>query len=95
MAVRTLRIVRSADDPAPPPPDRLLTVEQVAERLAVSRSTAYEMARRRAIPTVRIPGSNLVRVSERQLEQWIGRGGAPVGAVRARDPGPTDAGEDV
>lgn len=70
---RTLRIVRSADDPAPPPPDRLLPMAEVAARLAVSRSTAYDLARRNVIPVVRFPGSTLVRVSERALEAFIAR----------------------
>lgn len=68
---RTLRIVRDESDPAPAPPDRLLTMEVVAERLAVSRSTAYYMARRNVFPVVRFAGSNLVRVSERALERFI------------------------
>jgi len=51
---------------------RLLTVEQLAERLQVGRTTAYELANR-------IPGrvylGRLIRIPEAALESWLERGG--------------------
>lgn len=57
-----------------PAPDavKLLTVEQVAERLACSPSKVYRMARTGLMPSVKVGGS--VRVSSLELAEWIGRG---------------------
>lgn len=49
--------------------DRLLTAEEVANVLGVSRSKAYMMMRLKEIPTVTI-GKN-VRVIKRDLEMFI------------------------
>jgi excisionase family DNA binding protein len=49
--------------------DRLLTAEEVANVLGVSRSKAYTMMRLKEIPTVTI-GKN-VRVCKRDLEMFI------------------------
>jgi len=49
--------------------ERLLTAEEVANVLGVSRSKAYTMMRLKEIPTVTI-GKN-VRVCKRDLEMFI------------------------
>jgi excisionase family DNA binding protein len=49
--------------------DRLLTAEEVANVLGVSRSKAYTMMRLKEIPTVTI-GKN-VRVCKHDLEMFI------------------------
>ena len=70
------------------PPSRLLTVEQLAERLLVGRTTAYELAGR-------IPGrvylGRLIRIPEHALEGWLERGGdrpAMSSATRPASPAP-------
>lgn len=49
--------------------ERLLTAEEVANILGVSRSKAYHMMQLREIPTI-IIGKN-VRVSKEDLEEFI------------------------
>lgn len=48
---------------------QLLRIPEVAKRLGVSRSFAYELAERRAIPVVIL--NTAVRVPADALEQWI------------------------
>ncbi len=55
-----------------PVEDRLLTVPQVAARLSVPKGYAYELARRREIPTVRV-GAKYIRVSLAALRDWEAR----------------------
>lgn len=73
-AARTLRIVRTAQDPAPEPPDRLLTAGHVAERLSVCESTVYRMAIEGTLPAVRI--GRLVRFSDSAVSAFIKRAGS-------------------
>jgi excisionase family DNA binding protein len=70
---RTVRLVRDQTDLAPTGPDVLLTIQEVAARLKIGRETAYGLARRGAIPTIRFPGSRFVRVPARAHEEWIRR----------------------
>ena len=49
--------------------ENLLTVPQVAKRLAIPACRAYELARQGRLPVVRI--GKYVRVDPRQLEAWI------------------------
>lgn len=49
----------------------LLKGNDVAQRLNISRSKAYQLMRRGDIPTVRIDGS--VRVRESDLDEYIQR----------------------
>jgi excisionase family DNA binding protein len=61
--------------PTPTPPeeaDRLLTIPEVAGRLGVPTPYAYELARRGALPTVRV-GPKYVRVSAAALADWTTR----------------------
>ena len=48
---------------------RLLKISEVAARLGVSRSFAYELAASRAIPTIVL--GHAIRVPEAELEQWL------------------------
>ncbi|MBK7858417.1 MAG: helix-turn-helix domain-containing protein [Archangiaceae bacterium] len=54
---------------APPP---LLTVRQVAERLAVSTATVYALVGRGELEHARV--SNAIRVSPEALERYLTRG---------------------
>lgn len=49
----------------------LLTVPEAARRLHIGRSTAWELAARRELPTVRIGRS--VRVPAAALRDWVER----------------------
>ncbi len=49
---------------------RLLDAREVARRLSVCRSTAYNLMMSGQLPTVRI-GRKLVRVSSVALDKWI------------------------
>ena len=49
---------------------RYLTLQEVAARLGVSKSTAYEWAHRPDFPVSRITRRNY-RVPEDALEQWL------------------------
>jgi excisionase family DNA binding protein len=53
---------------------KLLTAKEVSEVLQVTPARVYELARGRAIPTVRI-GERQVRFDENALREWIARGG--------------------
>ena len=54
----------------------LLTADQVAQILQLSKARVYEDARRGIIPSVRI--GRLVRFSEEALDAWIAEGGTPL-----------------
>jgi excisionase family DNA binding protein len=56
---------------------KLLTAREVSQVLQVTPARVYELARVRAIPTVRI-GERQVRFDENALREWIARGGALV-----------------
>lgn len=49
--------------------ERLLRVADVAERLGISRTTAYEMCMTGELPRVKV--RTAVRVPERALADWI------------------------
>lgn len=51
-------------------PERLLAAEEVAELLGVPRSFVYALARRHAIPAVRV-GDRYVRFRATAVNQWI------------------------
>jgi PTS system nitrogen regulatory IIA component len=50
-------------------PEPLLTVDEAARFLRISRAKAYEMAQRGELPTVRMGRS--VRVRRDRLEAWL------------------------
>jgi excisionase family DNA binding protein len=53
----------------PPPTELLVTVEEAARRLALSRTTLYQQIRRGVIPSVRIGHSRRIPVID--LERYI------------------------
>ena len=53
----------------PPPPELLVTVEEAARRLALSRTTLYQQIRRGVIPSVRIGHSRRIPVID--LERFV------------------------
>jgi len=75
-ALAWMQIVGSPLDPADgPEPDRLLTLPEVAERLAIPTGHAYELARRDVLPVVRF--GKYVRVSQASLIRWMGQQTTP------------------
>ena len=56
-------------------PDRLLTIPQVAELLAIPTGHAYDLARRDVLPVVRF--GKYVRVPQVSLTRWIGQQTTP------------------
>ena len=65
-------INKKPQDPAPPSlsADRLLRVQQVAERLTVSMSTVYGLIDSGALPCVRV-SERCVRVLESEVEKYF------------------------
>ncbi len=65
--------------------DRLLTVDQVAERLGVSRSHVYRQATH--WPFTRKLSAKALRFSELGLERWVASSGPPVAGRQEGSPG--------
>ncbi len=53
---------------------QILVADEVAELLRVDRQRVYELARRNAIPVIRV-GSRQYRFDSEAIRQWIERGG--------------------
>ncbi|WP_067931240.1 helix-turn-helix domain-containing protein [Alicyclobacillus kakegawensis] len=53
--------------------NRLLTVPQVADMLAVPEHAVYRMAREKLIPVIRI--GRLLRFDPEALQKWMAQGG--------------------
>ena len=49
--------------------DRLLRMSEVADRLQIGESTAYQLAREGKLPVVRF--GRAVRVEETSLQRWL------------------------
>lgn len=47
----------------------LMTVEQVADHLQVSKRTVYELRARNAIPFIRVGGQ--IRFRQAEIEAWL------------------------
>jgi excisionase family DNA binding protein len=62
-----------ANQKSAPHARRMLTMQEVADRLCVSLQRAYEMGRCGLLPTVRL--GRQIRVDEAQLMSWIQSGG--------------------
>jgi excisionase family DNA binding protein len=54
---------------------KLLTAEEVACILQVSKARVYELVRRRAIPAITL-GERQIRFDETALRAWIAEGGS-------------------
>lgn len=66
-----LAVLGEGTAPEGPPPDRLLTVKQVADRLGTSAKYVYAHAQ--AYPFKRPLGKKALRFSEQGLERWLAR----------------------
>jgi excisionase family DNA binding protein len=53
---------------------QILVADEVAEMLRVDRQRVYELARRNAIPVIRV-GDRQYRFDAEAIRQWIERGG--------------------
>jgi excisionase family DNA binding protein len=53
----------------------ILIADEVAEMLRVDRQRVYELARRNAIPVIRL-GERQYRFDAEAIRQWIARGGS-------------------
>jgi excisionase family DNA binding protein len=62
---------RQPHHPPANPEERLLTIEEVAVRLRIGRSTAYRLCQQRRLPTLTI--GKAVRVPADALEEWVRR----------------------
>ena len=54
---------------------QILIADEVAEILRVDRQRVYELARRNAIPVIRL-GERQYRFDAEAIRQWIARGGS-------------------
>lgn len=68
-------------------PDRLLKLEEVAERLGVHRDTVRHWVYKGLIPAIRLPGNAGRRIRESELEAWLSNRSSPV----IDEPGPGGA----
>lgn len=55
---------------------QILIADEVAEMLRVDRQRVYELARRDAIPVIRL-GERQYRFDAEAIRQWMERGGSP------------------
>jgi excisionase family DNA binding protein len=63
---------------------QILIADEVAEMLRVDRQRVYELARRNAIPVIRV-GERQYRFDAEAIRQWIERGGSVEVKERAED----------
>jgi excisionase family DNA binding protein len=54
---------------------QILVADEVAEMLRVDRQRVYELARRNAIPVIRL-GERQYRFDAEAIQEWIQRGGS-------------------
>lgn len=52
-------------------PARFLSLDDVAEELAISRSQAYALVRNGTLPAMKVGGRGQWRVERSRLEEWI------------------------
>jgi excisionase family DNA binding protein len=64
---------------------QLLTAEELAEHLGVSKQRVYELARLGLLPCVRL--GRAVRFATQAVEAWISSGGRPLPGGWRRIPG--------
>ncbi len=66
---------------------QILVADEVAEMLRVDRQRVYELARRNAIPVIRL-GERQYRFDAEAIRQWMTRGGSTTkedSAMKAKD----------
>lgn len=56
---------------------QILVADEVAQMLRVDRQRVYELARRNAIPVIRV-GDRQYRFDAEAIRQWIERGGTVI-----------------
>lgn len=61
---------------------KLLTAEEVAQVLRISKYRVYELVRRGLIPSVRL-GERQIRFDESRLLLWIEQGGSNTAEINA------------
>jgi len=54
--------------------NKLLTVQEVADLLAIKKTTVYQLKAKKQIPFIQIGGS--IRFEQSQIEAWINSKGA-------------------
>lgn len=65
-------------------PERLLTVRDIANRLACSRNLAYELVATASIPSIRLAGGRAIRVQPATLDRWLAEQEQPATESAAR-----------
>ena len=65
-------------------PERLLSLQEVADWLDVSRTTLYEMVRRGRIPGIKIGGA--WRFKREEVDKWLTEKAAQGGPQSREDP---------
>jgi excisionase family DNA binding protein len=65
---------------------RFLTLDDVADELAISRSQAYALVRNGSLPAMKVGGRGQWRVARTRLEQWIEQAHADTGRFIAEHP---------
>lgn len=63
--------MESSETHIDPLPRAFYRVSEVARVLSIGRSHAYKLVAEGHIPSVRIAGTNTLRVSAKALSQWI------------------------
>lgn len=54
--------------------DEFVDVKEAARITGIKERTLYEMAREKRCPSVRVPGTRMVRFSRRALLEWMRAG---------------------
>lgn len=53
--------------------EQLLTIDDIAEKLQVKKSTIYSLVHKNRIPHIKLTGK-LLRFRETEIQEWIDRG---------------------
>lgn len=70
-AVTVRALAATVDRSAPDAPEILLTMKEVATRLAMNEAHVRELGRRKELPVIHVGRS--VRISEKALKHWLNR----------------------
>lgn len=60
---------------------QILVADEVADMLRVDRQRVYELARRNAIPVIRL-GERQYRFDAEAIKEWLERGGGSLESVK-------------
>jgi putative molybdopterin biosynthesis protein len=64
--------------------EKILTIQEVAERLGMHPVTVYRLAKEGRLPVFRV--GRMLRFDAAELEKWIREGKVPVGRRRNQKP---------